>query len=59
NGRLRIDLPRKTNLHLITNADIQEIANLYNKTPRKCLGYQTPSEVMLNEIKNQRAALGM
>ncbi len=35
------------------------MAILYNNTPRKCLGYKTPAEVMPNEIENQGAALEM
>lgn len=59
NGRLRIDMPRKTRLENYTNKDIQDLAMLYNNTPRKCLGYKTPAEVMLSEIQNQGAALEM
>ena len=49
NGRLRIDLPRKTKLDHYTDKDIQVLALLYNNTPRKCLGYQTPTEAITNE----------
>jgi len=44
-GRLRRNLPRKTNPEIITNEYLKEIANVYNNTPRKCLGYKTPNEV--------------
>ena len=50
NGRLRIDLPRKTKLSNHTDQDIQDLAMLHNNTPRKCLGYRTPLEAMLSEI---------
>jgi transposase, IS30 family len=43
-GRLRRALPRKTNLELISNHDIDSIASRYNNTPRKCLGFKTPAE---------------
>ncbi|MCC0022520.1 MAG: IS30 family transposase [Nitratireductor sp.] len=59
NGRLRIDMPRKTKLSNYTGRDIQDLAMLYNNTPRKCLGYRTPAEVLQNEILNQGAALEM
>lgn len=47
-GRIRRDLPRKTNLDELDEADILAIMRRYNHTPRKCLGYQTPAEVFLN-----------
>ena len=50
NGRLRIDLPRKTKLSNHTDQDIQDLAMLHNNTPRKCLGYRTPLEAILSEI---------
>lgn len=59
NGRLRVDLPRKTKLKNYTDNDIQDLAFLYNNTPRKCLGYQTPAEAIINEIKNEGVALEM
>ena len=44
-GRLRRWLPRKTNLaHLPPDAPIRLMC-LYNHTPRRCLGFQTPAEV--------------
>ncbi len=48
NGRLRIDLPRKTKLDRYSQKDVEDLAMLYNNTPRKCLGFQTPAEVILN-----------
>ena len=48
NGRLRIDLPRKTSLKLLSDHDIKDLAMLYNNTPRKCLGFRTPTEAILN-----------
>jgi IS30 family transposase len=45
NGRLRRDLPRKTSLEEYTNADIDDVIWNLNATPRKCLGYRTPTEV--------------
>lgn len=50
NGRVRIDLPRRTKLENYTDRDIQDLALLYNNTPRKCLGYRTPAEAIINEI---------
>jgi len=48
NGRLRIDMPGKTKLDRYSAKDIEDLAMLYNNTPRKCLGFQTPTEVILN-----------
>lgn len=44
-GRLRRRLPRKTDLALLTSADLHASVRAYNHTPRKCLGFQTPAEV--------------
>jgi IS30 family transposase len=44
-GRLRRGLPSKTNLAELSKATLKRVARLYNHTPRKCLGYQTPAEV--------------
>jgi IS30 family transposase len=44
-GRLRRYLPRKTNLDTIDNATLDDIIAAHNNTPRKCLGFKTPTEV--------------
>jgi IS30 family transposase len=44
-GRLRRDLPRKTNLDEVSDEDLLWIARRYNHTPRRCLDYQTPAEI--------------
>jgi len=44
-GRLRRRLPRKTDLASVSSKQLQQLAALYNHTPRKCLGWQTPAEV--------------
>lgn len=46
NGIIRRSLPRSTNLSLLTDQDIYEIQERINNTPRKSLGYWTPSEVL-------------
>lgn len=45
NKRLRRYLPRNTNIDLIDQNFLTHLAELFNKTPRKCLGYLTPKEV--------------
>ena len=44
-GRLRRGLPRKTDLATLPPRRLQQLARLYNHTPRKCLGFETPAEV--------------
>ena len=44
NGRVRRDLPRKTDLEKWTDQDIQTLTFIINSTPRKCLGFKTPFE---------------
>lgn len=49
-GRLRRNLPRKTNLNALPRASLDAIIARYNNTPRKCLGFQTPAEAFLNSL---------
>lgn len=49
-GRLRSFLPRKTNIEGLEAKDIEQIVANYNHTPRKCLGYQTPAEVLSKQV---------
>ena len=51
NGIIRRDLPRKTDFADYTEQDIQDIVWVNNTTPRKRLGYLTPAEAFLNQIK--------
>jgi IS30 family transposase len=46
NRRLRRDLPRKTDLDSLSHHALQLIADRHNNTPRKCLGFKTPNEVL-------------
>ena len=41
-GRLRRPLPRSTKLGALSEAAFTAALQLYNNTPRKCLGYRTP-----------------
>lgn len=45
NGLVRRYIPKKTNLALITQNDLNIIQNNLNHRPRKCLKYKTPLEV--------------
>ena len=50
NGRLRVELPRKTALADYSDADLDDIVWLMNSTPRKCLGFQTPIEAFADKL---------
>ena len=49
-GRLRRTLPRKTDLAALSDEPFTRLVQVYNNTPRKCLGYQTPAEVFRNHL---------
>ena len=51
NGLLRRDMPRKTNLHDYTARDIDDLAWAINSTPRKSLGFKTPAEAFLENLR--------
>lgn len=53
-GRLRRRLPRKTDLTKVSSKQLQQLAALYNHTPRKCLGWQTPAEVFSKVLHFKR-----
>ena len=50
NGRLRRDLPRHIDIDKMNDEDLQDILLTHNLTPRKCLGFKTPIQAILNEI---------
>ena len=49
-GRLRRTLPRKTDLATLSEEHFTRLIQVYNNTPRKCLGYQTPAEIFRNHL---------
>jgi len=51
NGVLRRYIPKKTDLKTVSQLELDAIVDEINDRPRKCLSYQTPSEVMLNELQ--------
>ncbi len=51
NGILRRDLPRKTDLQDYSDQDINDIVWAINTTPRKCLGFLTPAEAFLHQLR--------
>ena len=50
NGRLRRYLPRNTDISSISDSDLQLLQLQINSTPRKCLAYKTPLEVMYSQL---------
>jgi transposase, IS30 family len=46
NNRIRRFFPRETNLETVDDADLYGVCVILNNTPRKCLGYRTPQEVL-------------
>jgi len=49
NGRLRYFIPKQANMRTFSEQRIQEIQDLMNNQPRRCLGYRTPKEVLCEE----------
>ncbi len=49
-GRLRRNLPRKTDLTALPNDQFTNLIQAYNNTPRKCLGYKTPAEIFMHQV---------
>jgi IS30 family transposase len=51
NGRIRRYIPLKTKPESLSDDDVQCLANNLNDTPRKCLGFKTPSEVFSKQFQ--------
>lgn len=51
NGLLRRDMPRKISINAYSGQDIQDITWALNSTPRKCLGYKTPAEAFIENLR--------
>lgn len=49
-GRLRRFLPRNTNITTIDDDALLACISAYNNTPRKCLDFQTPAQVLLTQL---------
>lgn len=45
-GLIRRFAPKKTNFEIVSERDVKFIEKRLNSRPRKCLSYQTPSEVL-------------
>ncbi len=51
NGRARRYLPRELPVAALSSNSMKEVCDKLNGTPRKCLGYRTPSEAFAEEIR--------
>ncbi len=49
NGLLRQFFPKRTSFAEVTQEDVDAVAKLLNRRPRKCLGWKTPEEVFLHK----------
>ena len=47
NGRIRRWLPKQTDLAKVTEQEIDDIIMTMNLTPRRCLGFKTPLQAMM------------
>lgn len=50
NGLLRQYLPKRTRFDHLTQERVDEISDLINNRPRKCLGWKTPYEVFFDQL---------
>ena len=55
NGRIRRFLPLDTDIALVSDKELQALVDRLNNTPRKCLDYRTPLEVLGEQIAILRA----
>lgn len=54
NGRVRRYLPMDTHLAKISTFRLKAVAEAMNATPRKCLGYMTPKEAFINQLRQDQ-----
>lgn len=52
NGWLRRYLPKNAKIDLITQKELDAIADKMNRCPRKCIDYKTPKELFIQQFKN-------
>jgi IS30 family transposase len=55
NGRIRRHLSLDTDINKLSEDDLAALTHRLNSTPRKCLGYRTPAEVLGEQIGALRA----
>jgi IS30 family transposase len=57
NGLVRQYFKKSMDFAMVTDQDVQAVANKLNHRPRKCLGYKTPYEVFSKSSKKKGIAL--
>ena len=50
NGRVRRFLPRESPPEALARVRLRRLADRFNDTPRRCLGYRTPREVFQEHL---------
>jgi IS30 family transposase len=50
NGRVRRFLSRDTDIAVLSEETLLDLCERLNETPRKCLGYRTPAEVLMSSL---------
>lgn len=50
NGRINRFIPKGADLNKYSATEIQKVEDWLNRTPRKCLNYQTPYEIMQKNL---------
>ncbi|WP_294258186.1 IS30 family transposase [uncultured Sphingomonas sp.] len=50
NGRIRRFLPFDTDISAISDRHLQSMVDRLNETPRKCLEYRTPRDVLSEQL---------
>jgi IS30 family transposase len=53
-GRLRFFIPKGVSVDHLTQQDLDSIEAIMNNTPRKCLGYLTPNEMLERILSDPR-----
>jgi IS30 family transposase len=54
NGRIRRYIPKGKSIDLLTDEEIAKVEYALNHTPRKCLRFRTPDEVMSPALKSTK-----
>ncbi|MDO5151852.1 MAG: IS30 family transposase [Eubacteriales bacterium] len=50
NDIIRFFFPKGFDFRTVTDDDIQRVENIINNRPRKCLGWKTPAEILLESV---------
>lgn len=50
NGRIRRFLPSDTDIAQVSRAELEQLVDRLNRTPRNCLAYRTPGEILFEQI---------